>query len=1288
MSAPVVAEPPGAPVAARTVEDGLDCTPEDLETGEWTCIGGFDYSLECFARQTSAACGVDESPKSCTSYGTCQHMDFGFSLATLEVVIPLGEERGEDSCQALARGYMLANAPSSTWAAITYTWYIDGPPPGGGSARAWTNSSTDSSSAEELCYITFYNFPVAHSGTGPQCGTVESACTVACTNPQTCQLNGAWVTDAAQCGTMVGPCGPGSGTPLYSTCRDASHGEAPDEECGDAFVEGKAPATATLAEMRAQAAAQWAASGSRGEPVYDTPITCLECSRVFSLSAQEVNRHLYATVAMSREDPRLHLLAGSAYFLARDNPTLSQTELTAALNTIASALNVYPFNPETDGSGPRVRTMIRILARAEPQMITTTAAGRALRAYAQTLLRRMHNGLSLEQGLATAHSLVDRYGEVDSFNEATWAQLHDLAQGNAALAAVVNGGGIGARVGVHTTHTAAQILASHPMGSLAGFVLPRLLSDGSLSVTEEDARGFVLTASTSGLSAAQQYSDMLNDLNVAEQAYRASIALREPTSTSLLGEDSAPSAALSGTPTPEEAALQAAITAAKARGKQLKEQLDGVQETVTGGLGLVSLLLGAGGEEQFAADLQKFSKALGTTLEAVAKYAESSVKIAETVSGVLDLGVKGFQIVSAAVFTGQIIGAVFQLFSLLRKPAEPAIEQIILTELRKLHHLVEQVQTRMVSRFNRVDRKLNDIHRDMQARFALVNWELGRANQNVEEVQAALYGLHIGLNRLDQNMYEYFTDAKNDPFELAAWTHLGWDSRNPMPMRYLEDFVPAESMFSKWGAEDAKNSSILAGIDGRGANPAISPADELATYKLSYNINYLREFPAQLGLPMLSGERIASPKDWMVGAGAYAQLFEEQPVLGGQMISTRHSNLTLTGTQLDTALKNIGKPLFAGIHARYTADWAGMKSLIEQAEFEWRHSPTRYLYGIDLWGGPDQEPAEHYLKPGEKGIVPCAGGQWGDYDEDGAPDYIGVNPARWNHDALRPLLIADNLNLDSASIDLCGEARWSLYASAPMGVGNHYELSFRLHSTVYVRYTHWNAATNGVKSELVEGHRFVGGEEFTVFVHGSELPTFNPNSWRDPQAAMVRKWGTVSQTIPSIDFLGDLAFRTTVRDRLPGVLKDQQRQFYSSIATRMNQAGDALQLQAKRMTGTRLLWQAYAALALPLSVDHDEYLRGLLYGDDAVLWGYDTLQDVEITPVMNDVQDMYSLFSAADELPAYNILQDLHPAVTSRADRLRAVIDASLDAQAEAGGPEVSAWVEPTLLRLRLSMPD
>ncbi|WP_338865835.1 hypothetical protein [Myxococcus stipitatus] len=990
-------------------------------------------------------------------------------------------------------------------------------------------------------------------------------------------------------------------------------------------------------------------------------------------------------MAVSKEDPRLHLLAGVAYYLARDNPTLSQATLTTHFNTLSTALNVYPFNAATDGSGPRARTMIRILARAQPELSFATVPGKAFRAYARALLASMRNGLDLERGLASAASMVDRYGEVDSFAEETWGRLYELAQGNVALAGAVNSGGIGAGVGFSTTHTASQILASSPMGPLAGFVLPRLASNGSLSTTPEDARAFVTTASTAGISAAQEYSNMLHALDIAEQAYRASLALAKPAPRLVSnGLGDAPRTLIE---TPEEK-LKAAITEAKTKGSALKSQLNGVREGVAGGLGVIAELFKRGGDTQFAADIVRFSKALSTTLESVAKYAESSIKVAEKAAGILGLGAKGFQIVSAGIFTGQIIGAVFNLISLLRKPAEPPIEQIILQEIRKLHQFVVEMQGRLFSRFDRVDRKLNDIHRDMQSRFALVDWELGRVNQNVEEIQESLHALHAGLNRVDQSMYEYFTDTKNDAFELSAWTYLGWDSRHPVPMRYTEEFIPAESQFSMWGAVEASQSTILAGINDRGSNPNISPADELSTHKLSYNINYLREFPVQLGFSMLHGDRIASPKDWMTGAEAYAQLFEEQPTLGASMLTTRHNALINQGTRLDTALRNIGKPLFGKIHERYLLDWGVLKSLLEQAEVTYKNDPTRGLYGIDMWGVPEQEPTSHALKGGEKSVVPCAGGQWGDHNGDGAADLLYLDPSRYSHADLRPLLIAENLNLDGADIDLCGKGSWVLYSARPTGLGNLYEHHYRLKSTVYVRYSYWDAATSTRKVENVFSHSFVGGHEFVVLLYSQERATYSPNDSFNPDEYMGKKWGTVVNSFQPSSVPLAPAFRAGLRARMVDVLKDQQRLFYGSIAARMEQAGDPLQVQAKRLTGTRLLWQSYVALALPLSLDHDEHLRGMVYGDDALMSGYDTLQDVEVSPVMNDVVDMYALFSAAAAPPAYNLLQDLGPVVTSRADKLKAAVDASLDAQAAAGGPETSAWVEPTLLRLRLSVPN
>ncbi|WP_244224871.1 hypothetical protein [Corallococcus sicarius] len=1272
-AAPPVTEAPGSTSHVQSDTAALTCAPGDITSGEFTCSGQFNYSLECFARQPSAVCGDDTTPKTCTTYGTCGHEDFGKQYVTRDLVWFMGT-RPEGYCEMRAQNYVNTTVAEADRPGVTWSWLIGGPP------------EPDTTGGGDYCYITFENYPELQVGTGPQCGTVDSACTVACQNPKTCQVNGAWVTDATQCGTMVGPCGTGSGPRLYNACRDASHGLAPDADCGAGFEAAQAPGNSTQAQVEAQAAAQWTASGSRGAPVYDAPITCSQCTPTFSLSAAELNRRVYSAVAMSKEAPKLNLMAGAAYILARDNPTLTQAELTTGINAISVALDSDGFDPTKDGAGPTVRVMLRMLSKAEPNLSSTSVPHRALRSHARALLARMQDGLDVPRGLDTPFSQVVRYAEAAEFTQETWGNLYALAQGNVALAGAVDNGGIGAALGVHTTQGAVAMLNVKPLGPLKAFVNANLVN-GRLITTPTAARAFVTTASTDGLAAVGEYSDMLDDLNVKEQAYRDALALKEPVLAPPAGASGAGTLAAVDVAT-AEAELKIAIAAAKVRGTQLKGQFEGVREGVTTGLGLVAALFGMDGSSQFAADVLKFSKALDTTLEAVAKYAESSVKIAEKVVGVLDLGQKSFQIVSAAVFSGQIVGAVVQLFSLLRKPAEPPIEEVILKEVRELHQRVAQMQEQMLSRFDRVDRRLRDIHRDMEARFALVDWNLGRVNQNVEEAQRSLYALQADLNRVDQNMYAYFNDMKDDYFTGSAWLYLGWDSRHPVPMDYTTQFALAEADFSQWGAVDAKTSVILAGIDGRGSNAAISPVDELSSRPLSHNINYLREFPVQLPQQsMLASQRISSPKDWTAGAQAYARLFEEQPAHGAAMLSTRHGELLDAGTALETALKGIGKPLFAALHTRYQAEWDGLKTLIDEAEVSFRNDPNMRLYGIDLWGPPEQEPTKHFLKGEPKAIVPCAGGQWADYDGNGAADYLEVDPSHWNHDVLRPLLISDSLNVDGGTMDLCGEGRWQLYSEVATGFGGYYERKYRLQTYVYVRYTYLDESET-VKSDKVFTHVFTGGHEFNVLVRDVDRPNYNPNSTEDPQEWMAKQWLFVRDNLVSTNYATGDATRTYVRNRLVPVLKKQQQKFYTFVAARMQQGGDVLQLQAKRLTGTRLVWQAYVALALPLSLEHDENLRGLLYGEEGLMSGDDTALDVEADPVINDVWDMYDLFSRAATPPDHNIMADLHPTLTSRADRLKVTLDALVDAQATSGGPEASAWVEATMLRLRLSRPQ
>jgi hypothetical protein len=253
---------------------------------------------------------------------------------------------------------------------------------------------------------------------------------------------------------------------------------------------------------------------------------------------------------------------------------------------------------------------------------------------------------------------------------------------------------------------------------------------------------------------------------------------------------------------------------------------------------------------------------------------------------------------------------------------------------------------------------------------------------------------------------------------------------------------------------------------------------------------------------------------------------------------------------------------------------------------------------------------------------------------------------------------------------------------------------FRLRASVSVRYWYFEGGTWKVRTVF---HHFRQTQkiETQITIRQSQVPTFDPNAHFEADRAVQRHWQAMlhpdaSDSQWTSSLTGGAAFRTAMRQKVVERLRQEQRGFYGSLADRMEQAGDPLQLQSERLTGTKLLWESYVALGLPLSLEHDEELRALLYGDDAVLSGRDVLneRDAEVEPVMDDLVDVYRLFSMAATPPDHHILSDLDPAVRTRANRLKAILDATVDRQAAAGGPEASAWVDATRLRLRLSAPQ
>ncbi|MFP2930595.1 hypothetical protein ACLESO_36435 [Pyxidicoccus sp. 3LG] len=1102
--------------------------------------------------------------------------------------------------------------------------------------------------------------------------------------------------------------------PTYLACRAATHPVAPDSLCGAGFLGTVSTATGlTLDEVKARAAQQWATARGVGAPDFDVPITCTQCEANALLAPEGVQRRIYAAAAMSKQDMKLHILAGTAWGMldidrenreraARSQPPgvyvpITLAELSAGLANVASVLDARVAQPSMEGPAAEVRTLLRVLNDVQPYLPRTAPGGAGFIRYTQSFLRSMRVGQDTERRLTAIHSQADRYMDAQEFITETWMTLYDEARTRPALVgAAVDGGRIANMLGIYTTTSTHDLLTAYPLEPLKTLVLTHLRQDGSLLLLAAEADATVTSMSTLGLAMTERYVASLDKLDRAEQTYRTAISLskvppaREDATATMAADDDEEEEEEEEVPSESEAkdALTEAIKVAKAEGKTIKTETSNVKLSVSFTLGLLEDAYTKAGKTDKAKDLKKFAKALDTVIGSVQKYHESAIKTAEAVSNLLSLGATGFNVLSSAIFAGNILGAVGELASLFSDTPEVPVEQVVKDEAVKTRQLIEKVARQLNVRFDRIDKKLDTLRQELLIRLDSMKWEQGETHYDVNELQRALYEMSTDLMRLDRNIYAMMTELHRQQFQEATTYYLGYEARMQEPLD-LDKFGMAESLFLSRATTDATG-YICAGppswdssyFTEDGVLQALMSRMLLQSspepFGYADSINFLREVPSRLlGLSSnLSGVGLANPVEWTAGAEAYAQLNEESPTHAAQVLG-RTDKVMAVGTTLDAALRNINKPLFDKLVERYTKHWTELKTELATAKESFEDIPDKKLSTLDIFSGPDQLPTDHYLKKTTPPLT-CDGKPWGEYETIPMPS--DLNLAQWNHDVLRPLMAADNMDLNGGELSHCLGGHWVEFNRIPNPWGTN--RFYRLKVYLDIRYKAVEGGTE--KTTVVYRHTFSTNIEQDRMVYTMDANTYDPDMAIGINFFVQKHWGGTIFSAPATHELKDAARVTAVRDQVTARLISEQRAFYTDVVDRMEEGGDILARRAKRMSGSKLLWESYISLALPLSVEHDEDLRSLLYGENAALSGVDALS---VDDDLNDVQDSYAFFASAETLPANNIVSDIDAAFTRRTERLHTIVSNILAREAAAGESEAGTWTQATLLRLRMSDP-
>ncbi|WP_437821298.1 hypothetical protein [Sorangium sp. So ce1078] len=967
------------------------------------------------------------------------------------------------------------------------------------------------------------------------------------------------------------------------------------------------------------------------------------------LPAAELDRVAYAAAAAVVNDPRLDLLADATSRLAARHPGLTAEAYQSAIAQMWAILEASQPNALHDLSGQEMRFISRMIARMVPGLGSGPHAD-ALRDVARSYLSALRSDLDEVRKVSPLDSLHDQHGVAQRFRQACWERLHAAARESGALSAAVDGSVLQQRLAVRTTDPASQILGVHPVEPLRSFVLAHVQGDGSLAASQGAVDTLIEAAGAAALAQTRAYADSLFALDAAERQYLSS---RSPVGAASAG----PSALAAGD---AEAKLKKAIEDATKKQKQLADKLDGVKSGATGALSLAAKLASISNDPGFAEDIELLSKTTSILLDTFSKHTKGAIETASKLAGLLELGETGFKVIGAAVFTGDVIGAVLQIASLFNREDKPSINQKILENLRGIRDLVGDVRTQMHARFNRLDRKLNDIYDAVMEQFDHINFELGELEADLEEVQLALYTVQADLNRLDRNMYAFLDAAERQPLVEGIAGFLDYQRRTGLEMSYSPTFLDGENRFYTWSYFTSKD-AIQAGPASRSFDDA-QIASELGNYPLATNINYLSELSAvKFGLSRLSSERLANPVTWMTAAESYAQLGEEWPEHAIQVDSDRLERVIDAGEDLAAGLDRIASPaLMRRLSDHYRGKMTALRDAISQLEATFESTPNRKLHGIDLWSGADQVPAAHDLK-GKKPLGSCRNIEF----KDGKESFeLDLGPFAADYAPLAPLMIADNLG-GLSDLKPCIHATWTWETSAESPWGRYW--TFRLDFAVRVRY----GAT------AVHELWFKTNTRQTKHIYSYE-DSFDPDAFWSPEYFMTdAAWN--QRALYSRKLLATSALLSQARTAVQRKLEDLQRAFYGQVAAKLEQLGDPIQAAGSQLTGSKALWESYVSLGFPLSLEQNDTLRSLLHGGESLLTGAGG-----DAGSMNSVRNIYLYMSQSDDLPADNLLPAVVSLSRERSDRL---LDTVNDINAEiraAKELEGSTLVQGTLTRLYL----
>jgi len=236
--------------------------------------------------------------------------------------------------------------------------------------------------------------------------------------------------------------------------------------------------------------------------------------------------------------------------------------------------------------------------------------------------------------------------------------------------------------------------------------------------------------------------------------------------------------------------------------------------------------------------------------------------------------------VTAVMLATELPGLVMDIINLIN--GTPSAEEIEQKQLEDIQKMIQGLSVQVEAGFTEMSQRIEGVAKTLEVDTEL----LTNAGANIDRIRQEMGGLQNKLDEVEANLFDIARTQRNEGFEEALNTDLGYSSRSPggeaLPPY---NFQQAAGLFYTWGFADPFNLLSERPESEWPAHPEEAYSWIVSSGKcetnesnpLACSLNYLASVVKGQGWGPGLQAGLPNPEVWAGGAAAFAQLLQENP---------------------------------------------------------------------------------------------------------------------------------------------------------------------------------------------------------------------------------------------------------------------------------------------------------------------------------------------------------------------------------------------------------------------------